>query len=72
MGVKSMKNLLTAEQVSEILAVRPRTVLTMAGRGEIPCMRVNGRVVRFDPDRIARWVEDRHRDEAKLVRKRGA
>jgi excisionase family DNA binding protein len=38
---------LTAEQVAELLALQPRTVLRMAGTGELPAHRLTVRTVRF-------------------------
>jgi excisionase family DNA binding protein len=52
-----MTELLTAEQVAELLAVPKSFVYEMARRGEIPCV-VLGRYRRFRREAIERWIEE--------------
>ena len=49
-------DLLTAEEVAELLRVRPRWVYDAARRGEIPCVRLGRRYVRFERSVIEAWV----------------
>ena len=41
----------TVDDVAAYLRVHHRTVINMAERGEIPCLRL-GRLFRFDPEKI--------------------
>lgn len=51
--------LLVAEEVAEMLRVRPATVLDWARRGAIPHLRV-GRSVRFSEPELRRWIAAQH------------
>lgn len=42
------RNLLTADELGDQLRVRPSTVRRWASDGLIPCLRISGRVVRFE------------------------
>jgi len=48
---------LTAKQVAALLNVSHITVFKMAAAGRIPHFRI-GSCVRFDPQVIARWLEE--------------
>jgi excisionase family DNA binding protein len=52
--------LLTADQVSKLLGWHPRTVLNAASRGELRCIRLGPRTIRFHPDDVKRYL-DAHR-----------
>ena len=41
----------TRDDVAAYLRINPRTVVIMAERGDIPCLRL-GRLFRFDPEKI--------------------
>lgn len=58
--MKNESNLLTAQQVAEILRLAPKTVIVMAREARIPSVRF-GRIVRFDPQDIRRWIENKKR-----------
>ena len=45
--------------VATLLGVRERLVRELVQRGEIPFSRVGPRLLRFDPVRIAAWLEER-------------
>jgi excisionase family DNA binding protein len=53
----ALRPLLTIEQVAEILAVSPKTVRRLIARG-FPRIAF-GRVLRFDPADVQRWVQAR-------------
>jgi excisionase family DNA binding protein len=57
--MKKGENLLTPEDVAEILHVSRKTVVVMAREARIPCIRV-GHLIRFDANEITRWI-DRNR-----------
>lgn len=50
-------HLLTVDELANYLQLRPETIRAMARRGELPALKV-GRMWRFDPDLIAKWVEN--------------
>ena len=54
--VKAKKQLLTADDVAEMLQIARKTVVVMAREQRIPCIRI-GRFVRFDPAEIDRWID---------------
>lgn len=47
--------LLTRQQVADLLAVSPRTVFSLTDRGELPAVRLGG-AVRYSPSDIDRFV----------------
>lgn len=44
-----MGTLITAEQMGERLSLAAGTIKRWASEGIIPCLRLSGKVVRFDP-----------------------
>lgn len=50
--------LLTLEQTARMLSVSPKTIRRLVGGGQLPCVRV-GRVLRFQPADLFRFVEAR-------------
>lgn len=52
--------LLTPEQVSHTLGRHPKTVLSLAARGELRAIRLGRRTVRFDPADVQAYI-DAHR-----------
>jgi excisionase family DNA binding protein len=52
--------LLTADDVARLLGKHPRTILVMAGTGELSAIRLGHRTVRFDPADVQDYI-DRHR-----------
>lgn len=52
--------LLTAEEVSKLLAIPPRRVYEMAKQGELPSVRI-GRLIRFPRQAVADWVASQQR-----------
>lgn len=54
---RKISNLLTARQLAEVIQVKPNTLLKWASQGEIPCVRLVGRCVRFDPLEVAEVID---------------
>ena len=52
---RQQTKLLTPDEVAEMLRLARKTVIVMARDGKIPCVRI-GRLVRFDPAEIERWL----------------
>ena len=55
-----MKKFLTPKQLAEILQVSPKTVYDWTYTGFVPHVRI-GRCVRFDPEKVMRWIASRER-----------
>ena len=57
------EHLMTAEQVAEILALKPQTVRDAAWRGKIPCVRLwsgsRKTLLRFRRSDIERFIHER-------------
>jgi excisionase family DNA binding protein len=49
--------LLTVEKVAERLTVRPALVRQLAHRGDLPYLRVGGKLMRFRPEDVEMYVE---------------
>ena len=50
--------LLDIESVAEALGISIRQVRRMVAEGRIPHVRIGG-LIRFDPDEIIQWIDDR-------------
>jgi len=46
------KQLLTAEELADRLAMSPRTVIALARAGRVPEVRISSRIRRFDLDEV--------------------
>lgn len=53
-----MPQLIDAEQLSQFLGVKEGTIYDWVRRGKIPYVRLE-RLVRFDPDEINTWLQER-------------
>lgn len=51
--------LITARQVAAILAVTPWAVYDLARRGDLPCIRIGNRCIRFLPDDVTEFIQSR-------------
>jgi excisionase family DNA binding protein len=49
--------LLTAEQAAKALTISPRTLWGLTKTGQIPCVRINGWTLRYDPDDLKEWIK---------------
>ena len=55
-----MVNLMTATEVGEMLRLKPETVKRLARVGQIPAIRVNNKVLRFDPQAVLGAIREQH------------
>lgn len=55
----NQKPLLTAEQVGELLNVAVAEVWRMARSGALPCIRLGHRTMRFDPDDVQKYIDNK-------------
>jgi excisionase family DNA binding protein len=56
---KHYEKFLTVDDVAEMLSLTRQRVYRMVRAGELPIVRVGTRAIRFDPEELARWVDDR-------------
>ncbi len=49
-------HLLRPEEVAEILGVHRSTVHRLAARGQLPCVRIPPRTLRFLPDQVSTFI----------------
>ena len=54
-----MRELLTVNELAALLKVHPKTVRAWVKQGKIPVIKMPGRGVRFDQDKIEKWIETR-------------
>ena len=47
-----MSTLITAEQMGERLSLAAGTIKRWASEGTIPCIKLSGKIVRFDPEEV--------------------
>jgi len=57
-SAEGLNRLLTYEELAEVLQVSPGTLRNWVSQEFIPFVKV-GRVVRFDPETINRWIRKR-------------
>ncbi|MDQ6784919.1 MAG: helix-turn-helix domain-containing protein [Actinomycetota bacterium] len=60
MTAKPLPHLLTVEEVADHLGVTVRHVRRQIAERRVPYIKV-GRLVRFDPEEIARWLDQARR-----------
>jgi excisionase family DNA binding protein len=51
--------LLTGRQVADQLGISTKTVLRWALEGELPSIRLSNRAIRFRPDQLEQWLDQR-------------
>jgi excisionase family DNA binding protein len=56
--LRSKKRLMTPDEVADLLAISPKTIYARVKAGTIPSFHI-GSSIRFDPAKIAQWLEDR-------------
>jgi len=54
-----MDQLLTADDVAQLLKVKKCTVYQLSSRGAIPTVKIGG-ILRFLPDQLAKWLHEHH------------
>ena len=57
------KRLLTAQEVAQIINASDKSIYKMALRGEIPCIRIAAKIVRFDQGDIEKWLESKKQND---------
>jgi excisionase family DNA binding protein len=55
--IRKLKRALSAQQLAELLSFTRSYILKRAKAGKIPSYRIGG-AVRFDPIRVADWLEE--------------
>jgi excisionase family DNA binding protein len=50
--------LITNVEAAKLLRVSVRSLFDLTKRGEVPCIRL-GRLVRYSPDELRRWIAER-------------
>ena len=50
-------NLLTYQQAADYLQMPLPTLYSLVCRRKIPCIKLTGRMVRFDPVRLQEWLD---------------
>lgn len=54
-----MGTLITAEQMGERLSLAAGTIKRWASEGIIPCLKLSGKVVRFDPEEVEKALRQK-------------
>lgn len=50
--------LINPAEVARRLSVSKRTVYRLAAVGQIPAIRMGNKILRFDPDKVERWIKE--------------
>jgi len=61
------ENLMTVKEVSKYLRISSRHIYRMAGRGEIPCIRISRKLIRFSQPQIDRWLSQQERKDTNRI-----
>jgi excisionase family DNA binding protein len=51
--------LLTTREVADLVAVSPDTILRWTRRGAVPAIRLPGGAIRYRPEAVDSWLDDR-------------
>ncbi len=54
-------NLISRSQVAALLNVSPHTIMRMTQSGQIPAIRFNKRLIRYDPVIVQAFIKDKMR-----------
>lgn len=60
-----MGTLITAEQMGERLSLAAGTIKRWASEGIIPCLKLSGKIVRFDPEEVERALKQKALEKRK-------
>ena len=60
------ERLIGYDELARMLGIKKGTAYSWVCRNQIPHIRISGRLVRFDPEAIRRWVKDREVDAVTL------
>lgn len=55
--------LLTKEQVAQLLRVKPGTVSRWAAEGKIPRIVISPKIIRFDPEQVLKVLRGRQNED---------
>ncbi|MCT4642487.1 MAG: helix-turn-helix domain-containing protein [Bacteriovoracaceae bacterium] len=56
---KSSQSLLKIQQICSLLNIQESHLRSLIFRSEIPFIKI-GRLIRFDPDKIKKWLEEKN------------
>ena len=56
--IEASRSALTAQELSSLLQVAPKTIYRLAKAGRIPSFKI-GNALRFDPKQMARWLREK-------------
>lgn len=59
MSAAGRRELLTVAEVARLLKLAPKTVRKWVRAGKLPALRLEAQVIRFNPDKIERWLRGR-------------
>lgn len=54
----SSLNLIDIKSLSKMLSISKFTIYTWVSEEKIPHIKINGRLVRFDPEEIEKWINE--------------
>ena len=57
--------LLTPAQAAQALAISPRTLWSLTAGGQIPCVRISSRLVRYRCSTLDAWLQEQESEGAK-------
>ena len=61
----STTQLLTANELADLLRLRPDTIRSWTRDSIIPAIRITGKAIRYDPVEVARALRDRSDERAR-------
>ena len=64
----STTQLLTADELANLLRLRPDTIRLWTRESIIPAIRITGKVIRYDPVEVERALRDRSDERARKGR----
>jgi excisionase family DNA binding protein len=57
------KRLVDVKMLSAMISVKCKTLYDWSHKGLVPCVKL-GRLLRFDPDEIERWIKSKRQGKA--------
>lgn len=58
-AIEKSKMLLTGREAARMLSISERTLWGLTAAGEVRCVRIGRRLVRYDPADLREWIETR-------------
>ncbi|HQP91437.1 MAG TPA: helix-turn-helix domain-containing protein [Candidatus Omnitrophota bacterium] len=59
------KKYLNIDELSEYINLKKRTLYSLTFQNKIPCVRVGGKILRFDVEKIDAWMSQQANDPSK-------